>query len=179
VPEEAQLYSYLSGLEYLQLVGRLRGLNESLIQAKATGLLRLLNLESWQYSPISSYSKGMRQRVLIAAALLHDPKLLIFDEPLSGLDVMSARLFKDLLELLAAQGKAILYISHVLEVVEQVCNRVIVIAKGRVVADARPSDLANLMSLPNLESVFAQLVEQQETRSVAQKIVEVMQSGPR
>jgi ABC-2 type transport system ATP-binding protein len=175
VPEEAHLYSYLSGLEYLELVGRLRGLEESLIEAKATGLLRLLNLESWQYSPISSYSKGMRQRVLIAAALLHDPKLLIFDEPLSGLDVVSARLFKDLLELLAAQGKAILYISHVLEVVEQVCNRVIVIAKGRVLADARPADLTNLMSLPNLESVFAQLVQQQDTRSVAQEIVEVMQ----
>jgi ABC-2 type transport system ATP-binding protein len=121
----------------------------------------------------------MKQRVLIAAALMHDPKLLIFDEPLSGLDVASSRMFKDLLEELAAAGKAILYISHVLEVVEQVCNRVIVIAKGRVVADARPSDLANLMSLPNLESVFAQLVEQQETRSVAEKIVEVMQSGPR
>ena len=106
MPEEAHLYSYLSGLEYLQLVGRLRGLGESLLEAKATGLLRLLNLESWQYSPISSYSKGMRQRVLIAAALLHDPKLLIFDEPLSGLDVVSARLFKDLLELLAAQGQS-------------------------------------------------------------------------
>jgi ABC-2 type transport system ATP-binding protein len=175
VPEEAHLYSYLSGLEYLQLVGRLRGLGERLIEAKATGLLRLLNLESWQYSPISSYSKGMRQRVLIAAALLHDPKLLIFDEPLSGLDVVSARLFKDLLELLAARGKAILYISHVLEVVEQVCNRVIVIAKGSILADARPADLANLMSLPNLESVFAQLVQQQDTRSVAREIVEVMQ----
>ena len=73
--------------------------------------------------------------MLIAAALLHDPKLLIFDEPLSGLDVVSGRLFKDLLELLAAQGKAMLYISHVLEVVEQVCNRVIVIAKGRILAD--------------------------------------------
>src|ERR1700727_3233405 len=80
VPEETYLYSYLSGLEYLQLVGRLRGLSEALIEAKATGLLKLLHLESWQYSPISSYSKGMRQRVLIAAALLHDPKLLIFDE---------------------------------------------------------------------------------------------------
>ena len=174
VPEEAHLYNYLSGLEYLQLVGRLRGLSEALIEAKPTGLLKLLNLESWQYSPISSYSKGMRQRVLIAAALLHDPKLLIFDEPLSGLDVDSARLFKDLLELLAARGKAILYISHVLEVVEQICSRVVVIAKGRIVADARPSDLKSLMSLPSLESAFAQLVEQQDTRSLAGEIVEVM-----
>ena len=175
VPEEAHLYSYLSGLEYLQLVGRLRGIGEALLEAKATRLLRLLHLESWQYSPISSYSKGMRQRVLIAAALLHDPKLLIFDEPLSGLDVVSSRLFKDLLELLAAEGKAILYISHVLEVVEQVCNRVIVIAKGRILADARPSELTALMSLPNLESVFSQLVQQQDTRTVAQEMVEVMQ----
>jgi ABC-2 type transport system ATP-binding protein len=175
VPEEAHLYSYLSGLEYLQLVGRLRGIGEALLESKATRLLKLLNLESWQYSPISTYSKGMRQRVLIAAALLHDPKLLIFDEPLSGLDVVSSRLFKDLLELLAAEGKAILYISHVLEVVEQVCNRVIVIAKGKILADARPSELTTLMSLPNLESVFAQLVQQQDTRTVAQEMVEVMQ----
>jgi ABC-2 type transport system ATP-binding protein len=175
VPEEAHLYNYLSGLEYLQLVGRLRGLGEAAIEEKAPRLLKLLHLESWQYSPISSYSKGMRQRVLLAAALLHDPKLLIFDEPLSGLDVVSARMFKDLLELLAAQGKAVLYISHVLEVVEQICSRVIVIAKGRILADAPPSDLKRLMSLPDLESVFAQLVEQQETRSVAREIVEVMQ----
>lgn len=175
VPEEAQLYTYLSGLEYLQLVGRLRGLGEALIEAKATGLLELLHLQSWQHSPISTYSKGMRQRVLIAAALMHDPKLLIFDEPLSGLDVVSGRLFKDLMAMLAAQGKAVLYISHVLETVEQVCNRVIVIAKGRVVADAPPSQLTTLMSLPNLESVFAQLVQQQDTRAAAQRIVEVMQ----
>src|SRR3984885_1850981 len=176
VPEEAHLYTYLSGLEYLQLVGRLRGLEEAVIEAKATRLLKLLNLESWQYSPISTYSKGMRQRGLIASSLLHDPKLLIFDEPLSGLDVVSGRLFKDLLELLAAQGKAILYISHVLEVVEQVCNRVIVIANGRILADAHPTELARLMSLPNLETAFAQLVRQQNTRAVAQQIVEVMQT---
>jgi ABC-2 type transport system ATP-binding protein len=177
VPEEAHLYTYLSGLEYLQLVGRLRGLGEDLIEAKATRLLKLLHLDSWQFSPMSSYSKGMRQRVLIAAALLHDPKLLIFDEPLSGLDVVSARLFRDLLELLAAEGKSILYISHVMEIVEQVCNRVVVIAKGRIVADARPDDLASLMRLPNLEKVFAQLVRQQDTRSAAQQIVEVMQTS--
>lgn len=136
VPEEAHLYTHLSSLEYLQLVGRLRGMKEVVIEEKAKRLLALLNLESWQYSTISSYSKGMKQRVLIAASLMHDPKLLIFDEPLSGLDVVSSRLFKDLLEELSAQAKAILYISHVLEVVEQICNRVIVIAKGSIVADA-------------------------------------------
>jgi ABC-2 type transport system ATP-binding protein len=175
VPEEAHLYSYLSGLEYLQLVGRLRGMEEAVIEEKATALLRLLSLESWRDTPISSYSKGMRQRVLIAAALLHDPRLLIFDEPLSGLDVVSARLFKDLLELLASQGKAILYISHVLEVVEQVCSRVVVIAGGKVLADAAPEELTRLMELPNLESAFAQLVRQQDTRATAREIVEVMQ----
>ncbi|HWE85645.1 MAG TPA: ABC transporter ATP-binding protein [Terracidiphilus sp.] len=175
VPEEAHLYSYLSGLEYLQLVGRLRGMSERQIETKATALLELLLLKSWQHSPISFYSKGMRQRVLLAAALLHNPRLLIFDEPLSGLDVISARMFKDLLEILAAEGKAVLYISHVLEVVEQVCRRVIVIAKGRVLADAPPSELTQLMSLPNLESVFAQLTEQQDTRTQAQRMVEVIQ----
>lgn len=176
VPEEAHLYGYMSGFEYLQFIGRLRGSSELLIEVKATSLLKLLHLESSQHSPISTYSKGMRQRVLIAAALLHDPCLLIFDEPLSGLDVISARLLKDLLELLAAQGKAVLYISHVLEVVEQVCNRVVVIGRGRVLADAPPSALTQLMSLPNLESVFAQLVQQQDTTAVARQIVEVMRT---
>jgi ABC-2 type transport system ATP-binding protein len=116
----------------------------------------------------------MKQRILIAAALLHDPKLLIFDEPLSGLDVLSARLFKDLLQQLAAQGKAILYISHVLEVVELVCHRVIVIAKGRILADAPPSELKTSLALANLESVFTQLVKQQDTHGVAQQLVQTM-----
>ena len=174
VPEEAHVYTHLSGLEYLQLVGRLRNMQENLIDLKANRLLSLLGLESWRHSPISLYSKGMKQRVLIAASLLHDPKLLIFDEPLSGLDVVSARLFKDLLEQLAAQGKAILYISHVLEVVELVCHRVIVIAKGKILADAPPAELKNSLALANLESVFAQLVQQQDTQSMATELVNVM-----
>jgi ABC-2 type transport system ATP-binding protein len=174
VPEEAQVYTHLSGLEYLQLIGRLRGMQESLIESKARTLLQLLSLEAAQYSAMTDYSKGMKQRVLIAAALLHDPRLIVLDEPLSGLDTVSARLFKDLLVLLANEGKAILYISHVLEVVERVCDRVIVLAKGKVVADASPTDLTKLMALPTLESVFAQLVQQIDTEQVAQDIVDVM-----
>jgi ABC-2 type transport system ATP-binding protein len=174
VPEEAQVYTHLSGLEYLQLIGRLRGMEETLIERKARELLALLSLEAAQYSALSDYSKGMKQRVLIAAALLHDPTLIVFDEPLSGLDATSARLFKDLLVLLAREGKAILYISHVLEVVERVCDRVIVLAAGEIVADAAPRDLTRLMSLPTLESVFAQLVQQTDTEQVAREMVEVM-----
>jgi ABC-2 type transport system ATP-binding protein len=174
VPEEAHVYTHLSGLEYLQLVGRLRGLEERVLESKARSLLQLLSLESAQYSSLSDYSKGMKQRVLIAAALLHNPKLIVFDEPLSGLDAVSARLFKDLLVLLAREGKAILYISHVLEVVEQVCARVIVLAKGKIVADAAPRELTRLMELPTLESVFAQLVRQTDTLQVASQVVEVM-----
>jgi ABC-2 type transport system ATP-binding protein len=174
VPEEAHLYTYLSGMEYLQLVGRLRGLRERQITIKAHRLLQLLGLESWRHSPISMYSKGMKQRVLIAAALMHDPQLLIFDEPLSGLDVLSSRLFKDLLLELTAAGKAVLYISHVLEVVEQICSRVVVIAKGKILADASPSKLTELMELANLESVFAQLVQQEDTRAVAREVVEAI-----
>jgi ABC-2 type transport system ATP-binding protein len=174
VPEEAQVYMHLSGLEYLQLVGRLRGMEERLIERKARELLRLLGLEAAQYSALTDYSKGMKQRVLISAALLHDPKLIVFDEPLSGLDAISARLFKDVLVELAREGKAILYISHVLEVVERVCDRVIVLSKGGVVADASPQELTRLMQLSTLESVFAQLVQQTDTAAVARDLVAVM-----
>ncbi len=175
VPEEAQVYTHLSGLEYLQLVGRLRGMGETLIEQRGRRLLALLSLERAQYSPMSQYSKGMKQRVLLAAALLHNPPLLVFDEPLSGLDAVSARLFKDLLLLLAAQGKAILYISHVLEVVERVCGRVIVLSQGSVVANATPAELTRMTDLPTLEHVFAQLVHQADTAQTARDMVEAIQ----
>ena len=174
VPEEAHIYTHLSGLEYLQLVGRLRGLSEPLIDFRANRMLELFNLQAWRFSPLSSYSKGMRQRVLIASALLHNPKLLIFDEPLSGLDVVSARLFRDLMLGLSAEGKAILYISHALEVVDQVCDRVIVLAGGTILADSPPSQLKERMKLADLEEVFAQLVNQNDTKAIAGDLIRTM-----
>jgi ABC-2 type transport system ATP-binding protein len=171
VPEEAILYSYLTGIEYLQLIGRLRGLPLEVVDRKAGALLELFSLGAYRYAPISTYSKGMKQRVLISAALLHDPDVLILDEPLSGIDVTSAQLFKHLLNELARQGKTILYISHVLEVVEKVCERVVIIYKGKIMANDSVARLRDLMDVPSLEEIFSQLVEQRDLEGVARDIV--------
>src|SRR5580658_9922411 len=174
VPEEPNLYGYLTGLEYLQLAGGLRGLPPGLVTTRANELLELLSLREARWAPISAYSKGMKQRVLIAAALLHDPDVLIFDEAQSGLDITNSLLFRHLLRELAARGKAVLYISHVLELVEKICDHIVVIYRGRIVADDSVSRLRELMQLPNLEQIFTQLVEQDDMESRANDIVEVM-----
>lgn len=174
VPEEPFVYPYLTGREYLQLTGRLRGMDESALNAKIDSMLDLLSLYEHRYSPIASYSKGMKQKVLITAALLDDPQLLIFDEPLSGLDVTTALVFRNLMRTLAAQGKAILYSSHVLEVVEKVCMRVLILRRGEVVAHDSVERLRGLLSSPSLEDVFAQLVVQEDTEKIAAEMAAVM-----
>jgi ABC-2 type transport system ATP-binding protein len=175
VPEEAHVYPSLTGMEYLQLMGRLRGMPEDLVNAKAKDLLQLFSLYQRRHSPLAAYSKGMRQRVLISSALLHDPDVLIFDEPLSGMDVSSALLFRHLVTELAARGKHIMYISHVLEVVEKVCSNVVIIYKGRIMANDEVGRLRDLMKLPSLEEIFAQLVQQEDMEAVARDIVDAIQ----
>jgi ABC-2 type transport system ATP-binding protein len=175
VPEEAIVYSYLTGLEYLQLIGRLRGLSERDIERRANDLLELLSLHPHRHGSISTYSKGMKQRVLIASALLHNPDVLILDEPLSGMDVTSAQLFRYLLDELAREGKTILYISHVLEVVEKVCARVIVLHRGRLMANDSVEQLRSLMNLPSLVDIFSELTEERDLKAAARDIVTVLQ----
>jgi ABC-2 type transport system ATP-binding protein len=177
VPEEAYLYPHLTGLEYLQLTGRLRELPEAEVDRKANELLRLLWLGEHRYAPISAYSKGMKQRVLIASALLHDPDLLILDEPLSGLDITSALLLHELLAELARQGKTILYISHVLEVTEKVCARVIMLYRGQVVANDEVGRLRDLMQLPSLEQIFRQLARQDDVGAAAREMAAVIKEA--
>jgi ABC-2 type transport system ATP-binding protein len=176
VPEEALLYSHLSGREYLQLVGRLRSMPENALNAKIDELLRLFSLTASKHAPISSYSKGMKQKIMMIAALLHNPDILILDEPLSGLDVTSILIVRSLLKSLAAQGKAVLYSSHVLEVVEKICSRVLVIHKGNLVADDSMENMRQLMQLPSLEEIFTQLVQHENTEQVAQQMVEIIQN---
>ena len=176
VPEEAILYGYLTGLEHLQLMGRLRGIPLHVVDRRANDLLELFSLHPHRHAPIANYSKGMKQRVLISAALMHDPDVLILDEPLSGIDVSSAQLFKHLLTELARQGKMILYISHVLEVVERICARVVIIYRGRIMADDSVENLRKLVNVPSLEDIFAQLVEQRDLEAVARDIVSAIRA---
>ncbi len=173
VPEEPYLYPFLSGLEYLQLVGRLREVPARVLDPKIDALLELFGLGFDAEQAIGAYSKGMKQKVLICASLLHDPDVLIFDEPLSGLDVTTAMVFRHLVRLLAERGKAILYSSHVLEAVERVCSRVIVLHRGRVAADDSVARLRDLMAQDSLEGVFAELVLREDPEQVARDIAEV------
>jgi ABC-2 type transport system ATP-binding protein len=133
VPEEPHLYSYLTGPEYLQLVGRLRRIPDAVLDDKIERFLKLLGIFDDRYQTLSSYSKGMRQKVLISAAVLHNPRIVILDEAFSGLDVSAARVLKAFVRALAEEGKIVVFSSHVLEVVEQVCSRVVILKDGRIV----------------------------------------------
>jgi ABC-2 type transport system ATP-binding protein len=174
VPEEPHLYAHLSGLEYLLMVAQLRGLPTKRAAERIDGLLQLLSLHSDRHSPISAYSKGMRQKILLAAALLHDPDLILLDEPFSGLDVSSALILRSLVQELATRGKVILFSSHELETVERVSSRVVILHRGKVVADDSIEHLRLLRSAATLEDVFSQLAVEQDTVAVSRQIANLI-----
>lgn len=157
VPEAAELYESLTASEFLEFCGRLHDLDEAVLQARIDALLGGFGLLDERHQRLGAYSKGMRQKVLIAAALLHNPSLIILDEPLTGLDADSAVLVKQLLATLAASGKTVLYSSHVLDVVERVCARVLILAKGAIIADGSPEELKARTDERTLEDVFRQV----------------------
>jgi len=174
VPEEPNLYTYQSAKEYLELVGRLRELPPRLLARKIAALLNLFGLSHEADQDIGAFSKGMKQKVMIIAALLHDPDVLILDEPDSGLDVTATLILRHLITALARRGKVVLYSSHVLELVEKTCDRVIVIHRGKVVADDTVGALRDLMSSDSFEDVFGQLVQRDDPVRTAADIVDVV-----
>ncbi len=174
VPEEPALYPFLSAREQLRLLGQLRDLPSESTERKITALLELFGMADTAEQSSSAYSKGMRQKVMIIAALLHDPDLLIFDEPESGLDVTTSLVLRHLTHTLAGRGKAVLYSSHIFEVVEKLCTRVIVLHRGHIVAQDTVQRLRTLMSHQSLEDVFAELVLETNPEQTARDIADVM-----
>jgi ABC-2 type transport system ATP-binding protein len=174
VPEEPYLYNHLSGAEYLTMVAQLRNLPARQSAERIDGLLRLLSLYDDRHASISGYSKGMRQKILIAAALLHNPALVLLDEPFSGLDVASALVLRSLIQELAARDKVVLFSSHELDTVERVSARVVILHRGKVVANDTIERLRLLMEQPTLEGIFAQLAVEQDTASIARQMADLI-----
>lgn len=175
VPDEPYLYTHLTAPEYLMLVGRLRNIAERSLRTQVATALELLDLSAAQGNQLSTFSKGMRQRVLVGAALLHDPDVLVLDEPFSGLDVSASLMLVALLRALAARGKLILLSSHRMDLVETLCGRVIILHHGQIVAEGTPDELQARRHSETLDEVFALVTEQQDYSARANRLLDLMQ----
>ena len=171
VPESGALYETLSPLEYLALIGRLYGLEKDVLRKRSLALLEAFGIADNRESQMTTFSKGMKQKVVIAAALIHDPQILFLDEPLNGLDANATLTVKDVVRGLAARGRTVLYSSHLMDVVERVSDRVIILDGGKVVADGNASELSTLSGDDSLEGLFSRLPAADEERHRADEIL--------
>ena len=173
VPEEPTLYAHLTAAEYLMLVGRLRRLPSATLEVRIPALLRLLQLYDSRHKSMTAFSKGMRQRVLLASALLHDPRLLVLDEPFSGLDVNAGLLLRTLLRMLADDGRMIFFSTHRFDMVEKLCSRVIVLSSGRIALERRVADFAP-DGPDSLEATFVRATHQPDFEPLAREILDAI-----
>jgi ABC-2 type transport system ATP-binding protein len=175
VPEVAELYDSLTAREYLTFIGELYGIKRSDADYKAEKLMALLGLEKAYDSRIATFSKGMKQKVLLISSMLHDPDILFLDEPLSGLDANSVMVVKEIFASLAARGKTIFYSSHIMDVVEKISSRIVLIDGGDIVADGSFAELKEKGREGSLEDIFNQLTGFDKYRDIAGEFVAVMQ----
>jgi len=176
VPETAEVYENLTAREYLTFIGELYGLDYEKVDEKAKKLMELFGIDNVYDSRISSFSKGMRQKVLIISSLLHNPDILFLDEPLSGLDANNVMVVKEIMSELASQGKTIFYSSHIMDVVERISNRIVLINGGQVVADGTFEELKAKSKEGSLEEIFNQLTGFNQHKQIAEEFVSVLSS---
>lgn len=157
VPESAELYDVLTPMEFLSFMGNLYEMDETICNNRIIKLLTAFGLEDNINQRMESFSKGMRQKVLIASGILHNPDIIILDEPLSGLDANSVIVIKDLISRLAKEGKTIFYCSHMMDIVEKVSDRIILINNGNIIADGSIGELRAEQGEQSLEQIFSHL----------------------
>ena len=177
VPETAEIYDQLTACEFLTFTGEMYGLGHKEAEEKALKLLKEFGLDHAFHQRLSSFSKGMRQKVLITSSLLHDPDLLFYDEPLSGLDANSVLIVKEILAKLAEQGKTIFYSSHIMEVVEKISDRIVLLNGGQVVADGSFEELQEQSEEGTLEEIFNEMTGFNEQEAIAERFVSVVKGG--
>jgi ABC-2 type transport system ATP-binding protein len=174
VPENASLYDTLSPMEYLRFLGSLYQLETDQIEEKATELLRLFALYDQRDDRMTTFSKGMKQKVLLISGILHNPKVIFLDEPLSGLDANAVILVKEILSQLKHAGKTIFYSSHIMDVVEKISDRIVLINKGTIIANGTFDELKSQRETGSLEQIFNQLTGNNEHIQLAEEVIQVM-----
>lgn len=174
VPESADIYDNLTACEYLTFIGELYGLDGEMADEKARKLMARFEMENVYHNRLSSFSKGMKQKTLIISSLLHNPDLLFLDEPINGLDANSVMVVKEILAQLAANGKTILYSSHIMDVVEKISDRILLLNDGRIVADGSFDELKEQNHEGSLEGIFNQLTGFKEHQEIAQDFVSIV-----
>ena len=177
VPEEAQLYGFLTGWEYLEMVAVMREIPPAVFERKARAMLEEFTLYTHRDAPIASYSKGMRQRIALISATMHDPELLILDEPFTGLDVTSSIVLRQVIEKLAASGKAIFFASPAIEVIERMATHLVLLRKGRQIAAGSMAESLRQLGYDRLEDAFVQMAEETDTALTASNIVAAIQGA--
>lgn len=175
VPEQADIYENLTAYEYISFLGGIYGLEEKKLIERSKKLMGLFGIGEVINSRISSYSKGMKQKLLIICSLIHNPDILFFDEPLSGLDANSVMVFKEVMNTLAKQGKTIFYSSHIMDVVEKVSDRILLLNHGQIVADGSFEELNNNKKEGSLEEIFNELTDFNEHGKIAEEFVSLIQ----
>jgi ABC-2 type transport system ATP-binding protein len=175
IPENAALYDTLTPLEYLHFIGQLYKLERAQVDKKAKELLQLFDLGNYSESRMTTFSKGMRQKVLLIAGMIHNPSLLFLDEPLSGLDANAVILVKEILSQLRKSGKTIFYSSHIMDVVEKISDRIIIINKGEMIANGTFAEL-NSQAHSSLEQIFTELTGNREHESAAGQFINILES---
>ncbi|MDZ7935083.1 MAG: ABC transporter ATP-binding protein [Emticicia sp.] len=174
VPENASLYDTLSPMEYLRFLGSLYQLETDQIEEKATELLRLFALYDQRDDRMTTFSKGMKQKVLLISGILHNPEVIFLDEPLSGLDANAVILVKEILSQLKHAGKTIFYSSHIMDVVEKISDRIVLINKGTIMANGTFEELKSQRETGSLEQIFNQLTGNNEHVQLAEEFIQVM-----
>ena len=174
VPEAAILYETLTPVEYLRLVGQLYHVSENSLAKKISEFLELFDLTRVAHQRISSLSKGMKQKVLLISAMLHNPDVFFLDEPFSNLDVSTVALMKKILQDLAGAGKTVFYCTHILDVAETICQRVLILNRGKIVADGSIAELREMTRRTSLEDIFALMTQADEVDPKSVEILRVM-----
>lgn len=176
IPENAALYETLTPLEYLHFIGQLYKLERAEIDKKGKELLNLFELGNYMESRMTTFSKGMRQKVLLIAGMIHNPSLLFLDEPLSGLDANAVILVKEILTQLKRSGKTIFYSSHIMDVVEKISDRIVIINKGEMIANGTFDELNSQAHRGSLEKIFTELTGNQQHVSAAGQFINILES---